>query len=108
MKILLIILMCRFDDRRQRHERNAARRRRQQSTPFDDQDTPVRLLLQHLQQSAHLYYVPDHKLCIDEALIEFRGNTILKVYDRSKPGTMNNNLLLMSALVSVIYLYLRF
>ena len=85
-----MILIFRFDDRRRRHDRNAERRRREQPTPFDDQDTPVRLLLQHLQQSAHRFYVPERRLCIDEALIKFSGNTVLKVFDHSKPGTMTN------------------
>ena len=89
-----MIAIFRFDDRRGRHDRNKERRRRQEPTPFHDQDSPVRLLLQHLQLTANRLYIPERRLCIDEALIKFSGNTVLKAFDHSKPGTMTNIVLI--------------
>ena len=89
-----MIIIFRFDDRRGRHDRNEERRRRQEPTSFHDQDAPVMILLQHLQLTANCLYIPERRLCIDEALIKFSGNTVLKVFDHSKPGTMTNIVLI--------------
>ena len=97
-----MITIFRFDDRRGRHDRNEERRRRQEPTPFHDEDAPVRLLLQHLQLTANRLYIPERRLCIDEALIKFSGNTVLKVFDHSKPGTMTNIVLIVIIIICTI------
>ena len=73
----------RFDDRARRHAKNASR---EGPIPFDEQDIPVRLLVQHLQETAHLLYVPPRTVCIDEGLVRYNGKCKLKVYEPSKPG----------------------
>ena len=43
-------------------------------------------MVQHLQETAHLLYVPPRTVCIDEGLVRYNGKCKLKVYEPSKPG----------------------
>ena len=74
----------RFDDRAARHARNESR---EGPIPFDEQDLPIRMLMNHIQETAHQYYTPSRLICIDEGLVQYNGNCGLKVYEPSKPGS---------------------
>ena len=72
----------RFDDRAARHARNESR---EGPIPFDEQDLPIRMLMNHVQETAHQYYTPSRLICIDEGLVRYNGNCGLKVYEPSNP-----------------------
>ena len=74
----------RFDDRAARHARNESR---EGPIPFDEQDLPIRMLMNHIQETAHQYYTPSRLICIDEGLVRYNGNCGLKVYEPSKTGS---------------------
>ena len=83
-RLIIIIYSFRFDDRAARHARNAGR---VGPIPFDEQDLPIRMLISHVQETAHQLYTPSRLICIDEGLVRYNGSCGLKVHEPSKPGS---------------------
>ena len=79
-----LMYFCRFDVRAAWHARNESR---EGPIPFDEQDLPIRMLMNHIQETAHQYYTPSRLICIDEGLVRYNGNCGLNVYEPSKPGS---------------------